>query len=202
NILVRVDKFLFPIDFVVLDMDESFKTPLILGRPFLATARALIDVEQRELILRVRKERVVLKMNDEALKLIFSSDNESTISTQSMVSLVEDTKLGVRKILPKDTLNKIRVILEDKPTIPPNIQQTKTQTKESEGQSKTPEKSKTPTSKVIKKNKLKTKRPINPFLYSKWVLVTEETKPSPTLQQKQRTHKLMNNKKKEILELG
>src|SRR5262249_54661330 len=69
NILVRVDKFLFPIDFVVLDMDESFKTPLILGRPFLATARALIDVEQRELILRVREERVVLQMNDEALKL-------------------------------------------------------------------------------------------------------------------------------------
>src|SRR5262249_51113307 len=46
NILVRVDKFLFPVDFVVLDMDESFKTPLILGRPFLATARALIDVKQ------------------------------------------------------------------------------------------------------------------------------------------------------------
>src|SRR5262249_33264936 len=86
NILVRVDKFLFPVDFVVLDMDESFMTPLILGRPFLATARALIDVEQRELILRVREERVVLKMNNDALKLIFSSDNEGTISEQPGVS--------------------------------------------------------------------------------------------------------------------
>src|SRR5262249_16054392 len=53
NILVRVNKFFFLMDFVVLDMDESFKVPLILGRPFLATAKALIDVEQRKLILRV-----------------------------------------------------------------------------------------------------------------------------------------------------
>src|SRR5262249_12090591 len=141
-------------------------------------------------------------MNDEALKLIFSSDNESTVSTQSMVSLVEDTKLGVRKILPKDTLNKTRVILEDKPTIPPDVQQTKTQTEESEEQSKTLEKRSTLAFKVIRKNKLRTKRPNNPYLYSKWVPVTEETKPSPILQQKQMTSKLMNNKKKETLEPG
>src|SRR5262249_43818991 len=110
NILVRVDKFLFLVDFVVLDMDESFKTPLNLGRPFLATARALIDVEQRELILRVRGERVVLKMNEEALKSISSSSKERTINDQHMVNLCKDTELGERKILPEDTLNKIRAI--------------------------------------------------------------------------------------------
>ena len=38
-------KFLFPYDFVVLDMDEDFATPLILGRPFLVTAGIVIDVQ-------------------------------------------------------------------------------------------------------------------------------------------------------------
>nr|XP_023873469.1 uncharacterized protein LOC111986064 [Quercus suber] len=44
NVLVKVDKFIFPIDFIVLDMDEDKEIPLILGRPFLATGRTLIDV--------------------------------------------------------------------------------------------------------------------------------------------------------------
>src|SRR5262249_15687067 len=62
NILVKVDKFLFPLDFVVLDTQEDFVNLLIFGRPFLATARALIDVEQRKLILRVQEEEVILEM--------------------------------------------------------------------------------------------------------------------------------------------
>ena len=37
DVLVRVDKFVFPVDFVILDMEEDSKVPLILGRPFLAT---------------------------------------------------------------------------------------------------------------------------------------------------------------------
>ena len=44
DILVKVDKFIFPADFVVLDMEEDQEVPLILGRPFLAMGRALIDV--------------------------------------------------------------------------------------------------------------------------------------------------------------
>ncbi|XP_073129389.1 uncharacterized protein [Henckelia pumila] len=53
DVLVKVDKFIFPADFVILDMDEDEETPLIFGRPFLATARALIDVHKGELTLRV-----------------------------------------------------------------------------------------------------------------------------------------------------
>src|SRR5262249_8944737 len=171
NILVRVDKFLFPVDFVILDMDESFTTPLILGRPLLATARTLIDVEQRELILRVREERIVLKMNEEALKSIFSSNKERTVNEQPMVSLCEDTKLWERKILPQDTLNKIRAILKDDPTTPPEIheQQTKTRIEESEGRPKTLAGSKTSIPKNIEKNTRRTETSINPFLYIKWV---------------------------------
>ncbi|XP_075489567.1 uncharacterized protein LOC142528407 [Primulina tabacum] len=43
DVLVKVDKFIFPVDFVVLDMEEDIEMPLILGRPFLATDKALID---------------------------------------------------------------------------------------------------------------------------------------------------------------
>jgi len=45
DVLVKVDKFIFPTDFVVLDMEEDEDVPIILTRPFLATGRALIDVE-------------------------------------------------------------------------------------------------------------------------------------------------------------
>ncbi|GKC96309.1 DNA-directed DNA polymerase [Tanacetum coccineum] len=43
NVLIKVDKFVLPIDFVILDMPENSRIPIILGRPFLATARAMIN---------------------------------------------------------------------------------------------------------------------------------------------------------------
>jgi hypothetical protein len=43
-VLLKVDKFVFPVDFMVLDMEADNRVPLILGRPFLNTAKALIDV--------------------------------------------------------------------------------------------------------------------------------------------------------------
>ncbi|XP_038698003.1 uncharacterized protein LOC119995560 [Tripterygium wilfordii] len=46
DVLVRVGKLIFPADFLVLDMEGDSDTQLILGRPFLLTARTLIDVEQ------------------------------------------------------------------------------------------------------------------------------------------------------------
>ena len=44
DVLVKVDKFIFTADFIVLDMEEDKEIPIILGRPFLATGKALIDV--------------------------------------------------------------------------------------------------------------------------------------------------------------
>ncbi|RYR31998.1 hypothetical protein Ahy_B01g056977 [Arachis hypogaea] len=44
NVLLKVGKYFLPTDFVILDMEEIHTHPIILGRPFLATARALIDV--------------------------------------------------------------------------------------------------------------------------------------------------------------
>ncbi|XP_015947633.1 uncharacterized protein LOC107472644 [Arachis duranensis] len=47
DLLVKVGEFIFPADFVVLDMEEEANTSIILGRPFAATARAIIDVQKR-----------------------------------------------------------------------------------------------------------------------------------------------------------
>ncbi|GJT41727.1 uncharacterized mitochondrial protein-like protein [Tanacetum coccineum] len=61
NVLVGIDKFVFPVYFIVLDMPEDIKTPLILERPFLSTAYAKIDVFKRKITLRVGNDKVVFK---------------------------------------------------------------------------------------------------------------------------------------------
>ncbi|GKC18964.1 retrovirus-related pol polyprotein from transposon TNT 1-94 [Tanacetum coccineum] len=53
NVLVGIGKFTFPVDFVILDMPEDVKLPLILRRPFLSTAHAKIDVYKRKITLRM-----------------------------------------------------------------------------------------------------------------------------------------------------
>ncbi|XP_016195377.1 uncharacterized protein LOC107636372 [Arachis ipaensis] len=62
NLLVKVDKFIFPTDFVILDLDEDEGDSIILERPFLATVRAIIDVERGELTLRMHDESVNLNV--------------------------------------------------------------------------------------------------------------------------------------------
>ena len=59
DVLVRVDKFIFLADFVILDCEVDYEVPIILGRPFLATGKALVDVEAGELTFRVGDEKVV-----------------------------------------------------------------------------------------------------------------------------------------------
>ena len=44
DVLVKVGKFIFPVDFVIMKMEEDTQFPLLLGRPFLETGAALIDV--------------------------------------------------------------------------------------------------------------------------------------------------------------
>ena len=56
DVLVKVGKFIFPADFIILDMEEDSQVPLLLGRTFLATGAALIDMQKRILTLRVGEE--------------------------------------------------------------------------------------------------------------------------------------------------
>ena len=58
DVLVKVDKFIFPVYFIVLGMEEDKEIPIILGKPFLATGGALIDVQKGELKLRALEDEI------------------------------------------------------------------------------------------------------------------------------------------------
>nr|GEZ27986.1 hypothetical protein [Tanacetum cinerariifolium] len=75
NVLIKVGKFVLPIDFVNLDMPEGSRVSIILGRPFLATARAMIDVFNKKITLRVRDDEVIFDM-DQSIKRSPAEDYE------------------------------------------------------------------------------------------------------------------------------
>nr|GEW30155.1 hypothetical protein [Tanacetum cinerariifolium] len=61
NVFVKVGKFYFPADFVVLDFIADPSVPLILGRPFLSTAHAIINVHEREIIIRQDQQSLTIQ---------------------------------------------------------------------------------------------------------------------------------------------
>ncbi|GJR81827.1 hypothetical protein Tco_0152612 [Tanacetum coccineum] len=95
NVLVGVCKFVFPIDFIILDMHKDIKVPLILGRPFLSTARTKIDVLKRNITLRVGEEKIIFK----SVKLA-----SSLIKRVYMLSLRERMELDLEARLIEETL--------------------------------------------------------------------------------------------------
>ena len=86
DVLVKVDKFIFPVDFIIMDFEADVEVPIILGRPFLATGRALIDVNNGELIMRVQDEKVTFNVF-QAMKFLNDVEECSTMSlVDSLVS--------------------------------------------------------------------------------------------------------------------
>ena len=81
DVTIKVGKFIFLVDFVVMDMEEDTQVPLLLGRPFLATRAALIDVKKGELTLRVGDEAVHFNLN-QSLKQYDCDNAESKIVEQ------------------------------------------------------------------------------------------------------------------------
>ena len=63
DVFIKVGKFIFLVDFVIMQMEEDTQVPLLLRRPFLATGAALIDVQKGELTLRVGNEAVHFNIN-------------------------------------------------------------------------------------------------------------------------------------------
>ncbi|XP_070041428.1 uncharacterized protein [Nicotiana tomentosiformis] len=63
DVLVRVDKFIFPVNFIVVNMEENKEVPLILGRPFLEKGRAILDINESKLMLRMGEDTVMFDMN-------------------------------------------------------------------------------------------------------------------------------------------
>nr|GFA95089.1 reverse transcriptase domain-containing protein [Tanacetum cinerariifolium] len=72
--LVEVGKFTFSVDFIILEMEEDSKVPLILGQPFLHTADAVIRVKQKQLNLGIGTERMIFNI-DSTMKHSHSNDD-------------------------------------------------------------------------------------------------------------------------------
>ncbi|XP_031253889.1 uncharacterized protein LOC116111867 [Pistacia vera] len=104
DVLVKVDKFIFPMDFIVLDMEEDKEIPLILGRSFLATGRALTNVQEGKLIMRVQDEEVTFNVL-EALKFPLKQDScfkiDSVDQSAVKTSKRDDTKLPFKECMVK-----------------------------------------------------------------------------------------------------
>ncbi|GJX67823.1 retrovirus-related pol polyprotein from transposon TNT 1-94 [Tanacetum coccineum] len=75
NVLIKVDKFFLPIDFVILDMPKDSRIPIIFRRSFLATARVMIDVFNKKITLRVGDDEVIFDM-DQSTKNPPTEDDE------------------------------------------------------------------------------------------------------------------------------
>ena len=88
DVLVKVGKFIFPIDFVIMKMEEDTQVPILLGKPLLATGATLIDVQKGELTLRVGDEAVHFNLNksleqpDVDAKICIAVENSSPISVE------------------------------------------------------------------------------------------------------------------------
>ncbi|XP_019255974.1 PREDICTED: uncharacterized protein LOC109234438 [Nicotiana attenuata] len=98
DVLVWVDKFVFPVDFIVVNMEENKEVPLILGRPFLATGRAILDIHDRKLMLRVGDETVTFEMNVETgvkWEKRASSVEWKVKSPKEKAPVIEKDKCGV-----------------------------------------------------------------------------------------------------------
>ncbi|GJY50742.1 reverse transcriptase domain-containing protein [Tanacetum coccineum] len=128
DVYVKVGKFQFPADFVVVDFDADPRVPLILGRSFLKTGCALIDVYEGELTLRwqfhslLGPDRIPRPLRPSLPRDIDSSSRKSTLS-----SLLEDIQLylEVEFTLYYDSEGDILLLeafLNDDPSLPPPTQ--------------------------------------------------------------------------------
>ena len=57
DVLVKVESFIFPADFFILDYEVNFEVPIIIGRPFSATGRSLVDMEKGQMKFWLNNEK-------------------------------------------------------------------------------------------------------------------------------------------------
>ncbi|RVW72371.1 hypothetical protein CK203_056227 [Vitis vinifera] len=104
DVLVQVDQFYYPMDFVVLDMDSVAKgtncIPIILGRPFLATSNAIINCMNEEETQEAIKEeppKLILKPLPMELKYAYLEENKQSpiVTSSSLTTTQEDCLLEI-----------------------------------------------------------------------------------------------------------
>nr|GFA21831.1 hypothetical protein [Tanacetum cinerariifolium] len=148
NIFVKVGKFHFLADFVVLDFIADPRVPLILGRPFLSITHAIINVHEREIILRQDKQSLTLQCGDtpsikkykfESLnKVDFIDAGERDFDSEDIENFLNDNSIpiGVENSvfdMEEDILYLESLLSEDPfPSPPMNLNQANSSIKEPE----------------------------------------------------------------------
>ena len=95
DVLIKVGKFIFPVDFVAIDIEEDKKVLLLLGRPFVAIGATLIDVKKGELTLKVGDEAIHFNLNKSLKQPKFDNTNCKIVETKIPISskLINDCKI-------------------------------------------------------------------------------------------------------------
>ena len=105
NVLVKVEKFIFLVNFVVMKMEEDTQVPLLLGRPFLAIGVALIDVKKGELTLRVGNEAVHFNLNKSLTQSNADEDNCMAVEKFSPVNLELNSDCNIQHFINENEMN-------------------------------------------------------------------------------------------------
>ncbi|CAJ2663877.1 unnamed protein product [Trifolium pratense] len=123
DVQVRIADLEFPADFMILDVEEDKEHPIILGRPFLATARAIIDMGEGELTIRKDGETRIIQLfntwNEECYKLEWKKKAEPKtpgktwrirVEVQELEEDMEQLTIGTGTIkeVPQDIEDKLK----------------------------------------------------------------------------------------------
>ena len=126
DVLVKVGKFIFLVDFVVMKMEEDTQVPLLLGRPFLATGVALIDVQKGELTLRVGNEAVYFNLNKSLAQSDVDEENCMAIDNISPISLELNSNCNIQHSINENEMNFLYLKSVDYELLHFSLQYTKT----------------------------------------------------------------------------
>ncbi|KAJ9561764.1 hypothetical protein OSB04_006924 [Centaurea solstitialis] len=121
DVIVRVDRFEFPADFVILDIKDEVKVPLILGRPFLNTASAIIHVAERELSLGIGEDRITLSIDgipdyNDSINTLDSEWEESLAIEKRWDEAVEEEEEDFKELKQEDKV-RVKTSLEEPPEL-------------------------------------------------------------------------------------
>jgi len=94
DVLVKVDNFVFPVDFVVMDIEEDDDVPLILGRAFMLAARKMIDYDDELMKVRLGDEEINFNLHD-AMK--HSKDKGACFKVDATDEVLVDTRKQLHK---------------------------------------------------------------------------------------------------------
>ncbi|XP_070046116.1 uncharacterized protein [Nicotiana tomentosiformis] len=122
DVLVQVGSFIFPADFIILDYEHDQEVPFILGRPFLATGRAIIDVFEEKMTMRVGDQVEVfniykalrLPAHYEEMSMIYvvESDATSLVPYTSPIDPLERALIGDEKDSEDEMMGEIEQVLD------------------------------------------------------------------------------------------